>query len=62
LHVWDLRRIRKELVRLGLDWDAPPYPEAADGVPVPIEVQVVDANLKSSSPASRDPMALNMLR
>jgi WD40 repeat protein len=41
LHVWDLRLIRKELVRLGLDWDAPPYPEAADGAPEPIEVQVV---------------------
>jgi WD40 repeat protein len=43
LHVWDLRRIRKELVRLGLDWDAPPYPEAADRVPEPIEVRVVGA-------------------
>jgi serine/threonine protein kinase/WD40 repeat protein len=43
LHVWDLRRIRKELVRLGLDWGAPPYSEAADRVPEPIEVQVVGA-------------------
>jgi WD40 repeat protein len=54
LHVWDLRRIRKELARLVLDWDAPPYPEAADGVPEPIEVQVVGSD-------SRDPMALNNL-
>jgi serine/threonine protein kinase/WD40 repeat protein len=45
LHVWDLRRIRKELVRLGLDWDAPPYPETADRALEPIEVQVVGAEL-----------------
>jgi serine/threonine protein kinase/WD40 repeat protein len=25
LRVWDLRRIREELVKLGLDWDAPAY-------------------------------------
>jgi WD40 repeat protein len=45
LRVWDLRRIRRELTKLGLDWDAPPYPEAADGVPVPIEVRVVGTGL-----------------
>jgi WD40 repeat protein/tetratricopeptide (TPR) repeat protein len=27
-HVWDLRRIRRYLADQGLDWDAPPYPEA----------------------------------
>ncbi len=54
LHVWNLRRIRKELVQLGLDWDAPPYPETADRVPEPIEVQVVGDN-------ASDPMALNNL-
>jgi WD40 repeat protein/Tfp pilus assembly protein PilF len=26
VHVWDLRAIRRELVELGLDWDAPAYP------------------------------------
>jgi serine/threonine protein kinase/WD40 repeat protein len=25
LRIWDLRRIRAELAKLGLDWDAPPY-------------------------------------
>jgi WD40 repeat protein/Flp pilus assembly protein TadD len=45
LHVWDLRRIRKELVRLGLDWDPLPYPEAADVPPGPLEVRVVGAEL-----------------
>ncbi len=27
VHVWDLRKIRKHLVRMGLNWDAPPYSE-----------------------------------
>jgi serine/threonine protein kinase/WD40 repeat protein len=57
LRVWDLRRIRTGLAKLGLDWDAPPYPEAADRVPEPIEVRVVDAGLKNSALPSRDPMA-----
>jgi eukaryotic-like serine/threonine-protein kinase len=43
LHVWDLRRVRKELIRLGLDWDAPPYPEADDRLPEPIQIRVVSA-------------------
>lgn len=25
VHVWDLPRIRAQLVPLGLDWDRPPY-------------------------------------
>ena len=28
LHVWDLRAIRKQLAKMGLDWDLPPYPPA----------------------------------
>jgi tetratricopeptide (TPR) repeat protein len=33
VHVWDLRAIRRRLVELGLDWDAPPLPgsEASPG-------------------------------
>ena len=31
LRVWDLRRIRIELAKLGLDWDAPPLPAASQG-------------------------------
>lgn len=31
LRVWDLRRIRTELAKLGLDWDAPPLPAAPPG-------------------------------
>jgi serine/threonine protein kinase/WD40 repeat protein len=54
LRVWDLRRIRAELARLGLDWDAPPYPEARATSPAPLEIHVVGAEL-----VGRNPMALN---
>jgi serine/threonine protein kinase/WD40 repeat protein/tetratricopeptide (TPR) repeat protein len=43
IHVWDLKRIRAELARLGLDWDAPPYPERAAAAPGPLAVRVVGA-------------------
>jgi len=45
--MWDLRRIRAQLARMGLDWDAPPYPvasaasEAPGPVPPPKPVRVV---------------------
>jgi serine/threonine protein kinase/WD40 repeat protein len=54
LHVWDLRRLRKGLARLGLDWDAPPYPEATEEVPGPLEVKVMGAEQ-----VDPDPMGLN---
>jgi WD40 repeat protein len=38
LHVWDLRRLRKGLTRLRLDWDAPPYPDAGPADLSPREV------------------------
>ncbi|HEV3339733.1 MAG TPA: hypothetical protein VG125_05235, partial [Pirellulales bacterium] len=41
LGVWDLRCIRKELAKLGLDWNAPPYPPAQEKESrVPLEVRV----------------------
>ena len=41
LHIWDLRAIRAQLAALRLDWDLPPYPEAAEaGLPKAIEVRV----------------------
>jgi hypothetical protein len=45
LRVWDLRRIRQELTKLGLDWDAPAFrPEEPDATALtPLEVQVVGA-------------------
>jgi hypothetical protein len=30
VHVWDLRAIRAELAKCGLEWDLPPYPELGD--------------------------------
>jgi WD40 repeat protein/tetratricopeptide (TPR) repeat protein len=45
--VWDLRRIRDQLVTMRLDWDAPPYPaasvasEASGPIPPPRPVRVV---------------------
>ena len=41
LRVWDLRHIRQELDKLGLDWDAPPYPAPPSDEP-PIEEVIVD--------------------
>jgi serine/threonine protein kinase/WD40 repeat protein len=59
LRVWDLRRLRAGLARLGLDWHALPYPEAAAAsAPGPLEVKVVGA-LALATP--RDPKGLNNL-
>jgi WD40 repeat protein/predicted Ser/Thr protein kinase len=32
VHCWDLREVRQSLARLGLDWDEPPYPPAAENL------------------------------
>ena len=41
VHVWDLRAIREQLAKMGLDWDLPPYPPAPEfHESQPIEVQV----------------------
>jgi WD40 repeat protein len=44
VRVWDLRAIRKDLAGLGLDWEAPAYPEvdpaAATGPRSPLQVAV----------------------
>jgi WD40 repeat protein len=39
VRVWDLREIRRQLAEMGLDWDLPPYPPAADEGP-PLHVVV----------------------
>jgi DNA-directed RNA polymerase specialized sigma24 family protein len=36
VHVWDLRAIRNRLAGMGLDWDAPPYPEVEPATPDPL--------------------------
>ena len=44
VHIWDMRAIRRGLAELGLDWDAPPYPEAAAPLPLPT-VEIPEINL-----------------
>ena len=41
VHVWDLRAIRKHLAGMGLDWDAPPYPEVDPALNAPLPPLVV---------------------
>jgi serine/threonine protein kinase/WD40 repeat protein len=45
LRVWDLRLIRTELAKLGLDWDAPPLPPAKADDPAPLQVELDTADL-----------------
>ena len=40
LRVWDLRRIRTGLAKLGLDWDAPPLPTASASPPTPLSIHL----------------------
>lgn len=45
IRVWDLRLMRQYLAKIGLDWDAPPYPPADSGkafVPLKLEVRLGD--------------------
>jgi hypothetical protein len=53
IHVWDLRAIREQLKGMGLDWDAPPLPPAAEHRSRPLEVQVQFGNLLQGAEASR---------
>jgi tetratricopeptide (TPR) repeat protein/WD40 repeat protein len=45
VHAWDLRAIRVELAKCGLDWDLPPYPELGgrkDAPPLQVTVDLGD--------------------
>jgi WD40 repeat protein/tRNA A-37 threonylcarbamoyl transferase component Bud32 len=53
IHVWDLRRIRAELVEIGLDWEMPPYPESTEVMHRPLEVRV-DAGSRVREKGKRD--------
>jgi hypothetical protein len=55
VHVWDLRAIRRHLARMGLDWDAPAYPDhdPADPSAPPLRsIQVNDFDHEISSGAA----------
>jgi len=57
LRVWDLRRIRRRLADLGLDWDGPAYPREPDGpspLPAPLQLTVVGGDLLSDPAKLRD--------
>ena len=57
LRVWDLRRIRRRLAELGLDWDAPAYPPEPDGpprLPAPLQLTVVGGELLSNPAKLRE--------
>jgi hypothetical protein len=45
VHLWDLRRIREQLAKLGLNWDAPPYPPAA-----PVPTKALEVRIHYASP------------
>ena len=43
IHVWDLRKIRKELSKMGLDWDLPPYSVERSQAPPISQLDVIEA-------------------
>ena len=48
IHVWDLRAIRQQLAKMGLDWALPPYPpapEVNESQPLQIQVELGDLAL-----------------
>jgi WD40 repeat protein/Flp pilus assembly protein TadD len=54
IHVWDLRRLRRELGELGLDWEAEPYPPAKSqdvASTAPLVVDVVGVELAADRKA-----------
>jgi WD40 repeat protein len=50
IHLWDLRRLRRELATVGLDWDASPSAAGPGPPPQPLRV-VVDLGEPGNSPA-----------
>jgi tetratricopeptide (TPR) repeat protein len=52
LRVWDLRRIRAELAKLGLDWDAPPLATASASAEAPLSIHVELGDMLSRAQAN----------
>jgi eukaryotic-like serine/threonine-protein kinase len=40
LHIWDLRRIRRQLAEMNLDWDAPPPAPESEQPARPLQLRV----------------------
>jgi serine/threonine protein kinase/WD40 repeat protein/tetratricopeptide (TPR) repeat protein len=62
LHIWDLRKLRRELTALGLDWEAPPYPPASKPSTVvpPLKVTIDMGNLAQMQKADELPAEISM--
>jgi serine/threonine protein kinase/WD40 repeat protein len=54
IHLWDLRRIREQLVPLGLDWELPPYPPARQHQGVG-SVELISATSEADNSRSTNP-------
>jgi serine/threonine protein kinase/WD40 repeat protein len=50
LRVWDLHRIRAELTKLDLDWEAPPLPTTTASVEAPLSIHVEMGDMFSRPP------------
>jgi WD40 repeat protein len=55
IFVWDLRRIREQLARMGLDWAGPGYESAsAESATQPLELEILSGSEVSNPPVSVD--------
>jgi WD40 repeat protein len=54
VHLWDLRRLRRELAAVALDWDAPSYSDAPTSFRRPLRVEL-DRGGPGSSSVQRPP-------
>lgn len=52
IHVWDLRLLRTELAKLGLDWEAPPYGPAPSKVVGALELVTPETSTPPKVPTS----------
>jgi hypothetical protein len=50
VQIWNLRELRAELARLGLDWDHPPLPMAGESDSTPIAVRIVEVGSEVTTP------------
>jgi WD40 repeat protein len=50
IHVWDLRIIREQLAKLGLDWDLPSYPRPTPSFAALLRVEVDLGDTKEVKP------------